>query len=66
MRFSAAQWKPQKKYSLKIAENGFWQLFSSPLWNKRAIFFAKYCNKPVKDYDFANIASIDILICRLK
>ena len=22
-------------------------------WNKRAIFYAKYCNKPVKNYDFA-------------
>ena len=30
-------------------------LYRQHFWTKIAIFFAKYCNKPVKNYDFANI-----------
>ena len=52
---------------LKQAKTGFNNFFPSHnFWSKRAIFCAKYCNKPDKDYDFANIASIGILICRHK
>ena len=33
-------------FSLKIAENGFLQLFSPrKFWPKTALFFGKYCNK---------------------
>ena len=36
-------------FSLKIAETGFYNFFPPHnFWTKRAIFFAKYCNKPVK------------------
>ena len=33
---------------------------STNVWTKRVIFFAKYSNKHVKDYAFANIGSIDM------
>ena len=33
---------------------------------KRAIFIANIATNLLKDYDFANIGSIDILKCRLK
>ena len=36
-------------FSLKIAKNGFWQLFSPHnFWTKIALFFGKYCNNQVK------------------
>ena len=63
MRFSAAPWKPQKKYRLKIAENGVWQLFSSPdFGQKEPYLLQNIATYLLKDYDFDNIASIVILI----
>ena len=39
----------KKNFILKIAENGFLQLFSPHnYWTKIALFYGKYCNKQVK------------------
>ena len=49
--------------NLEIAENEFDNFFSPPSFRLKELNIA---TNLLKDYDFANIASIDILICRLK